>query len=100
MCYTNKGDNNMELREVIFISDLPSIDLHGLDRDTARVKVLEFIKDNKTMKKDVICIVHGVGSGTIKQEVHMTLKKSKDIVDFKLLYNNVGCTIAKIKIDI
>lgn len=88
----------MELNEVIFINDLPSIDLHGLDRDTARVKVLEFIKDNKTMKNDIICIVHGVGSGTIKQEVHNTLKRSKDIKEYKLFYNNVGCTIAKIRI--
>ena len=97
MCYTNYG-GNMELNEVIFINDLPSIDLHGLDRDTARVKVLEFIKDNKTMKNEIICIVHGVGSGTIKNEVHMTLKRSKDIKEFKLFYNNVGCTIAKISI--
>lgn len=97
MCYTNDGDN-MELKEVIFVNDLPSVDLHGLDRDTARVKVLEFIKDNKAMKNDIICIVHGVGSGIVKNEVHDTLRKSKDIVDFKLFYNNVGCTIAKIKI--
>ena len=74
----------MELKEVIFVNNLPSIDLHGLDRDTARVKVLEFIKDNKTMKNEIICIVHGVGSGTIKNEVHMTLKRSKDIKEFKL----------------
>lgn len=97
MCYTNDGDN-MELKEVIFTRDLPSIDLHGLDRDTARVKVLEFIKDNKVMKNDIICIVHGVGSGIVKNEVHDTLRKSKDIVDFKLFYNNTGCTIAKISI--
>lgn len=88
----------MELREVIFTNDLPSIDLHGLDRDTARVKMLEFIKDNKIMKNDIICIVHGVGSGIVKNEVHATLRKSKDIKEFKLLYNNTGCTIAKISI--
>ena len=87
----------MELKEVIFINDLPSIDLHGLDRDSARVKVLEFIKDNKVLKNDIICIVHGVGSGLVKNEVHSTLKKNKDVVDFKLFYNNVGCTIVKIK---
>lgn len=88
----------MELKEVIFVNDLPSIDLHGLDRDTARVKVLEFIKDNKTMKKDIICIVHGIGSGILKDEVHNTLRRSKDVMDYKLFYNNTGCTITKIKI--
>ena len=88
----------MNLNEVIFIDNLPKIDLHGLDRDSARVKVLEFINDNKTMKNDIICIIHGVGSGIIKDEIHNTLRKSKDILDFRLFYNNTGCTIAKIKI--
>ena len=88
----------MELKEVIFTNDLPSIDLHGLDRDTARVKVLEFIKDNKILKNDIICIVHGVGSGIVKNEVHTTLKRSKDVLEYKLFYNNTGCTIVKIKI--
>ena len=41
----------MKLDEVIYIDGFPSIDLHGLDRDTARVKVLEFINDNIKMKK-------------------------------------------------
>lgn len=88
----------MELKEVIFCDNLPSIDLHGLDRDTARVKVLEFINDNKCMKNEIICIVHGVGSGIVKNEVHNTLKKCKDVLDYKLFYNNTGCTIVKIKI--
>lgn len=88
----------MELREVIFVNNLPSIDLHGLDRDTARVKVLEFINDNKLMKNEIICIVHGVGSGIIKEEVHSTLKRNKAVIDYKLFYNNTGCTIVKIRI--
>ena len=88
----------MELKEVIFTDSFPSIDLHGLDRDTSRVKVLEFIKDNILLKNDIICIVHGVGSGIVKNEVHTTLKRSKDVIDYKLFYNNTGCTIVKIKI--
>ena len=87
----------MELSEIIYIENLPSIDLHGLDRDTARVKILEFIKDNKVLKNEIICIVHGVGSGIVKNEIHRVLKKNKDVLDYKLFYNNVGCTIVKIK---
>ena len=87
----------MNLDEIIYLDNLPSIDLHGLDRDTARVKVSEFVKDNKAMKNKIICIVHGVGSGIVKNEVHKYLKNNKDIEDYKLFYNNVGCTIVKIK---
>ena len=88
----------MKLDEVIFIDNFPSIDLHGFDRDTARVKVLEFISDNIKMKKDIICIVHGIGSGIIKNEVHNTLKRCKNVLEYKLFFNNVGCTIVKLKI--
>ena len=88
----------MKLDEVIYLDNLPSIDLHGLDRDTARVKVIEFIKDNIAMKNSIICIVHGVGSGILKNEVHKFLKNSKLVEDYKLFYNNSGCTIVKIRI--
>lgn len=88
----------MELKEVIFINNFPSIDLHGFDRDTARVKVLEFINDNICMKNDIICIIHGIGNGILKNEIHTTLKRCKNVLDYKLFYNNTGCTIVKIKV--
>lgn len=88
----------MNLNSVIYLDNIPSIDLHGLDRDTARVKVLEFINDNKIMKNDIICIVHGIGNGILKNEVHNTLKRSKDVIEYKLFYNNVGCTIVKLNL--
>lgn len=88
----------MQLDEVIYIENLPSIDLHGFDRDTARVKTKEFINDNIIMKNDIICIVHGVGSGVVKKEIHALLKHSKQVLDYKLFYNNSGCTIVKLNI--
>lgn len=87
----------MELREVLFVDNLPSLDLHGFDRDTARVKTLEFINDNIKMKNEIICIVHGRGTGIIKNEIHSTLKRNKNVLEYKLFYNNIGCTIVKIK---
>lgn len=87
----------MELKEVLFVDNLPSIDLHGFDRDTARVKVLEFINDNIKMKNEIICIVHGRGTGIVKNEIHNTLKRNKSVLEYKLFYNNIGCTIVKIK---
>jgi len=88
----------MELNQVLFVDNLPTLDLHGFDRDYARVKVLEFIKDNIILKKDVICIVHGRGTGILKEEVHNTLKRNKKVLEYKLFYNNIGCTIVKLKI--
>jgi len=96
LCYYIYGDF-MELKEVLFVDNLPSIDLHGFDRDTARVKVLEFINDNIKMKNEIICIVHGRGTGIVKNEIHNTLKRNKSVLEYKLFYNNIGCTIVKIK---
>lgn len=88
----------MNLDDIIFLDSLPTLDLHGYDSDYARIKVKEFINDNKILKNEILCIVHGIGSGIIKNEVHSTLKAMKDVLNFKLFYNNSGCTIVKIKI--
>ena len=88
----------MELKEVIFTDNLPCIDLHGFDKDTARIKVLEFINDNIILKNEIVCIVHGIGNGILKNEVHNILKRNKNVLEYKLFYNNVGCTIVKIKL--
>ena len=88
----------MNLDEVIFVDNLPSIDLHGFDSDYARIKVNEFIKDNIIMKNEIIAIIHGIGSGIVKQETHKELKNNRSVIDYKLFYNNVGVTIVKLKI--
>lgn len=88
----------MDLNHIIFVDSLPKLDLHGYDRDTARVMVNDFINDNIKMHREIINIVHGHGSGIIKETVHQTLIKNKNVLEFKTFYNNDGCTIAKIRI--
>ena len=89
----------MNLEDVIFIDNIPSIDLHGFDRDYARIKINEFINDNKKMKNEIITIIHGRGLGILKEETLKTLKSNKNVIDYRLFYNNTGMTIVKIKID-
>ena len=84
--------------EDLFISNLPSIDLHGYDRESARVAILDFINDNIKMKKKEIVIIHGIGSGILKKTTHEVLKKHKNVLDYKICYNNVGSTIVSLKI--
>lgn len=87
----------MKLSEIIFIDQFPSLDLHGYDRDYARIKINEFIQDNYVMGNEFIVIVHGVGSGTLKQETLETLKRNRNIEEYQLFKGNIGCTIAKVK---
>lgn len=80
-----------------FISRLPSIDLHGYDRQTAAVAINDFINDNIKLKNKEFIIIHGVGTGVLKQTTHDTLKRNKHVIDYKICYNNVGSTIVRIK---
>ena len=87
------------LDDVIFIDNLPTLDLHGYDRETARVATNDFINDNIKMKNSIIVIVHGKGSYIVRDTVHDTLKKNKYVEDYKLYNFNTGCTIVKIMLD-
>jgi len=87
-----------KLNEMIFIDNYPKLDLHGYDRDSARVAINDFIRDNHKMKKELITIIHGVGTGIIKEETRKTLQKNPLVVDFKIYNFNEGCTIVQIKV--
>ncbi len=88
----------MSIDNLIFIDNLPKIDLHSLDRDTARVYINDFINDNKKMKNEFIVIIHGNGSGILRETTSNVLNKNKNVIEFKTFYNNTGCTVVRIKI--
>lgn len=83
----------MTLNDVIFIDSYPKLDLHGYDRETARVAIQDFVKEQTFLKQKVVVVVHGRGSGILRQCCHETLKRSKYVLDYKTYYYNSGCTI-------
>ncbi len=86
----------MNLNDIIFINNLPTLDLHGFDRQTAKVAIDDFINDNIKMKNSFIVIIHGIGSGILKETTQKTLAINKKVIEYKIYPFNVGCTIAKI----
>ena len=80
-----------------FTYGYPSVDLHGEDRVGAIVKVNELINDCIRLKKYDIMIIHGKGSGVLKESVHDYLKHDKRIISFKIDNFNDGVTIVKVK---
>jgi len=86
------------MKEDIFISRYPKIDLHGYDRESARVATNDFIDENIILKNDTIVIIHGKGSGIVKESVHNTLKQNKQVAEYKTDNFNPGCTIVKLYI--
>lgn len=86
----------MNLNDIIFINNLPTLDLHGFDRQTAKVAIDDFINDNIKMKNSFIVIIHGIGSGILKDTTQRTLAINKKVIEYKIYPFNVGCTIVKI----
>lgn len=82
----------------IFLERYPKIDLHGYDRDSARVATNDFVNDNVILGNETIIIIHGIGSGIVKKEVHDALKQNKHVLDYKTDNFNSGCTIVKLNI--
>ena len=74
-------------------NNLPHLDLHGEDRDSARILVEEFLNDNYKLKKMNVVIVHGIGEGVLKKTVHDTLKRNIKVKAYKLDNFNLGCTL-------
>ena len=84
----------------IFLNRYPSIDLHGFDRDSARVRVNDFIDENVFLKNEMVVIIHGIGTGIVKKEVHEALRVNKNVLEYKTDNFNSGCTVVKLKISL
>lgn len=83
----------------IFLKNLPVVDLHGYDRESARVKVEDFINENKILGNSKFIIIHGIGTGIVKESVYKVLKKNKNVLNYQIDIFNPGCTIVYLKFD-
>ena len=79
------------------LNNLPSLDLHGENREVTRVLVKQFISDNIKMGKYKICIIHGIGTGILKKEVRNILENDARVDKFYIDFFNVGTTIVELR---
>lgn len=80
-----------------FYDFLPSIDLHGMDRDYARIVINDFIADHYKMKNEKVIIIHGNGTGVLKKMTQDTLKKNPHVLEYKIDNFNTGMTVVTLK---
>ena len=78
---------------ITLYNNLPTLDLHGYDRDYARIMINDFINDNYKMKNKKIIIIHGNGSGILKKTTQETLRRNKLVEDYKIDNFNDGQTV-------
>ena len=82
----------------IFLERYPSMDLHGYDRDSARMATNDFVLENIILGNETIVIVHGKGEGIVKKEVHEALRINKNVIDYKTDNFNDGVTVVRLKL--
>ena len=78
-------------------NNLPSLDLHGENREVTRILVKQFISDNIKMGNYKICIIHGIGTGILKKEVRNVLENDERVKNFYIDVFNVGTTIVELQ---
>ena len=83
----------------IFLNNLPFIDLHGFDTESARVATNDFIDDSLVLKYNKVLIIHGKGKGLVKKSVHETLSQRREVIKFHTDNLNDGCTIVYLTVD-
>lgn len=84
----------------LFQNNLPKLDLHGEDSVTAVILAKEFINDNYKIGNYELVIIHGIGKGILKKEVHKMLKSDKRVEKFATDYFNLGCTLVKLSVKV
>ena len=93
------------MKKVIYPIDpftclFPTLDLHGLNSFEAEVKIKEFINDNIKLKNESVCIIHGKGSGILREVMIKLLNRDKRVIEHKLDNTNDGMTIVKLDLKI
>jgi DNA mismatch repair protein MutS2 len=82
---------------ITLYNELPTLDLHGLDREYASILIKEFIDDNFQLKKEKIIIIHGIGSGILRKTTGEVLKNNKKVENYKIDNFNTGMTIVTLR---
>lgn len=90
--YKKNNNNNIPLQ-----SNIPAIDLHGEDRKSAELLVKQFLDDLWKLKIEKGLVIHGIGTGILKKQVHEVLRKDKRIEKYYIDFFNIGCTIVEFK---
>lgn len=79
-----------------FFANYKVLDLHGETKNGIKALVNNFINEALLLKEKNILIVHGIGRGILRKELHNLLKENKKVKEYKLDTNNLGMTIIKL----
>ena len=85
---------------VLYSRDIQTLDLRGQNGDEAVMELERFIDNGVRLHLETIRIIHGKGTGVLRQRVQTCLKKHPQVKSFRLgVYGEGedGVTIATLK---
>lgn len=104
MCEEDKKEKNkFNVKSSVSIKNReirPELDLRGMNLDEAEFVTEKFIDDAILGHIPSVVIIHGKGTGVLRQGIHALLKKNKAIKSFRLGNfgeGEAGVTIAELK---
>ena len=80
-----------------FLYNLPHLDLHGYDSSGAIAMTKIFIDEHLRIEEKRLVIVHGKGTGILKNAIHEYLKTDRRVKEYKTNNYNDGETIVILK---
>lgn len=86
----------MEINHALEI--FPKLDLHGEYTTTVYTVIHAFLLEQWHLKKEYVVLVHGKGTGKLKEKVHLILKQEPLVLDYHLDIYNLGQTIVKLRL--
>jgi DNA mismatch repair protein MutS2 len=75
-----------DYRALLFAAELggvPELDLHGMDRFQAEQEVDAFLYDSAHMGERVVAVIHGRGTGVLREVVHRILSRHETVEHFE-----------------
>jgi DNA mismatch repair protein MutS2 len=81
----------------IFYNKLPFLDLHGEIVSMVYPVLKEFLDTSILSRVYAVKVIHGIGSGALKEEVHRLLAIDRRVKKFYLNNLNLGETIIELK---
>lgn len=70
-----------------------SIDLHGMTVEEAKKTLLSTIDKCLLDDIDELRVIHGFGTGKVKEAVHKILSSMRQVREFRVQLGNAGVTI-------
>ncbi|TKB53903.1 endonuclease SmrB [Ferrimonas aestuarii] len=102
--YVREGADPFELKKLRRGDYAPELmlDLHGYRAQEARFELIALIDECKKHHIDCACIMHGIGSGVLKQQIPAWLSQHPDVVAYHqapLEYGGDGSLLVLVDID-